>query len=139
VVPARIAMSADLAAWLADAVLLLHVGVVLFVVGGLGLIVVGNLRGWRFVNRPGFRMLHLAAIAVVVAESWLDIACPLTTLEAALRARAGGPARAGSFIGALMQRLLYFDAPGWVFTMVYTLFGLAVAAAWWRYPPDRRR
>lgn len=132
-------MSAATAALLADAVLAVHLGVVLFVVGGLLLIVIGNGLGWTFVNRPTFRLLHLAAIAVVVAESWFGIECPLTTLEAALRLRAGEPAQAGSFIGALMQRLLYIDAPGWVFTTAYTLFGVAVAAAWWRYPPVGRR
>jgi hypothetical protein len=132
-------MTAATAALLADGVLVLHLGIVLFVVGGLVLIVLGNLRGWAFVNRPAFRALHLAAIAVVVAESWFGIECPLTTLEAALRMRAGEPVQAASFIGALLQRLLYFDAPAWAFTMAYTLFGLAVAAAWWCFPPARRR
>lgn len=132
-------MSATTAALLADAVLALHLGVVLFVVAGLPIIVLGNLRGWPWVNRATFRLLHLAAIAVVVAESWLGLACPLTTLEAQLRVAAGQPAQAGSFVGALMQRLLYYDAPGWVFTTAYTLFGVAVVAAWWRYPPALRR
>ena len=36
------------------------------IVGGLVLVVVGNLRGWRWVNRLGWRAAHLAAIAVVV-------------------------------------------------------------------------
>ena len=47
--------------WLADAVLLLHFGIVVFVVGGLVVIVAGNLRGWRWVNRWWWRLLHLAA------------------------------------------------------------------------------
>src|SRR5690606_14109945 len=49
---------------LADAVLLTHVALVLFVVGGLVLIVIGNWRGWPRVNRPWFRALHLAAILI---------------------------------------------------------------------------
>lgn len=123
---------------LADAVLLLHVAIVLFVVGGLVLVVGGNLAGWRWVNLWWLRLAHLAAIATVVAEAWLGITCPLTTWEMALRAAAGQPAYAGGFLQHWLHRLLYWDAPAWVFTLAYTLFGLAVAWAWWRWPPRRR-
>ncbi len=120
---------------LADAVLALHVALVLFVVGGFVLVVVGNQRGWRWVNAPGFRVAHLAAIGVVVAEAWFGVACPLTSLEMWLRTRADGTTYAGGFIEHWLSRLLYHDAPPWVFTAVYSLFGLAVAATWWRFPP----
>jgi len=59
---------------LADMVLVLHVAIVAFVVIGLVLIVAGNLRGWRWVNALWFRLAHLAAIAIVVAESWIGMA-----------------------------------------------------------------
>jgi hypothetical protein len=36
-----------------------------------------------------------------------------------------------------VSRLLYHDAPPWVFIVAYTLFGLLVAAAWWIFPPRR--
>lgn len=124
---------------LADAVLLGHVAIVVFVVGGLVLIVAGNLAGWRWVNGPLFRLAHLAAIGVVVAEAWFGVVCPLTTLEMALRERAGSPAYGGSFIAYWLQRLLYYDAPAWLFTLAYTLFGAAVAAAWWTWPPRWKR
>lgn len=120
---------------LADAVLALHAGVVAFVGGGLILIVAGNLRGWRWVNRPWFRVAHLAAIAVVVAEAWFGAACPLTTLEMWLRAQARAATYGGSFIEHWLQRALYYVAPPWVFTLRYSLFGLIVAAVWWRFPP----
>jgi hypothetical protein len=122
----------------ADVVLVVHVGIVVFVVGGLVLLVVGNLRGWRFVNDWWFRLAHLAAIAIVVAQAWLGIVCPLTTLESWLRGRAGEAAYEAGFIEYWLQRVLYYDAPAWVFTAGYTLFGLAVAACWWRFPPRRR-
>ena len=120
---------------LADAVLCVHVALVVFVVAGLVLIVGGNLLGWHWVNHWWFRLTHLAAIAIVVAEAWLGFVCPLTTLEMWLRAQARAATYTGSFIEHWLQRLLYYDAPGWVFTLAYSVFGLAVVVAWWVYPP----
>jgi len=123
---------------LADIVLLAHFGLVVFVVGGLAVILVGNLLGWRWVNNLWFRLAHIAAIAVVVAESWLGITCPLTTLESWLRAQAGSSGYDASFIEHWVQRILFHEAPPWVFASAYTAFGLLVAAAWWYFPPRRR-
>jgi hypothetical protein len=124
---------------LADLVLALHVAIAAFVVLGLAVVVVGNLRGWAWVNRLWFRLAHLAAIAFVVAESWFGMVCPLTTLEMWLRAKGGAPTYAGGFIAHWLQYLLYYNAPPWVFTLAYSLFGLAVLATWWRFPPQRKR
>ena len=123
---------------LADLVLGLHVAIVAFVVGGLVLIVAGNLRGWRWVNALWFRLLHAGAIAVVAAQAWLGVACPLTTLEMWLRAQAGMATYSDSFIGHWLQSFLYFNAPTWVFTLVYTLFALLVAGVWIRFPAHPR-
>lgn len=123
---------------LADAVLALHVGVVAFVVGGLVLVIAGNLLQWPWVNALWFRVAHLGAIAFVVAEAWLGIVCPLTSLEAWLRTHARQGTYSGGFIEHWLQRVLYYDAPAWVFTVVYTLFGLAVLATWWYFPPRRK-
>jgi len=123
---------------LADVVLTVHFGIVVFVVGALGLIVAGNLRGWAFVNGWWFRLAHLGAIGVVVAQAWLGIVCPLTTLENWLRGQAGQATYESSFIEHWLTRILFYEAPAWAFTAAYTLFALAVAAAWWRFPPRRR-
>ena len=120
---------------LADAVLALHVAVVVFVVGGLVLIVAGNWRGWRWVNALWFRLAHLAAMGIVVAQAWLGATCPLTSLEMWLRAKARAGTYSGSFIEHWLQRLLYYEAPAWVFVLGYSLFGLLVAVAWWAFPP----
>jgi hypothetical protein len=124
---------------LADVVLALHVLLVGFVVGGLVLVVLGNLRGWRWVNNLWFRIAHLAAIVTVVAESWLGIVCPLTTLEMWLRAQSGAAGYSGGFVEHWLQRLLYYDAPPSVFVVVYTAFGVAVAVSWWYFPPAAGR
>ena len=122
---------------LADAVLAVHVAIVVFVVGGLLLILLGNRLGWPWVNRPWFRYLHLMAIGVVVLQAWLGVLCPLTTLEMWLRAEAGEAGYTGSFVQHWLQRLLYYEAPPWVFIAAYSLFGLAVLFAWWKFPPAK--
>lgn len=120
---------------LADTVLVVHFGIVLFVLGGLLAVYAGNLLAWTWVNAWSFRLLHAAAIAVVVAESWFGITCPLTSLESWLRSQAGCLGYSGSFVEHWIQRLLFYEAPWWVFATGYTVFGLLVAAAWWRFPP----
>jgi hypothetical protein len=122
----------------ADAVLLAHLGVVLFVLGGLLAIVAGNMFAVAWVNGRLFRWAHLAAIGFVVLQSWLGATCPLTTLENWLRAQAGQPTYEVSFIEHWVSTILFYQAPSWVFAVLYTMFDLAVVAAWWRWPPKPR-
>jgi len=126
---------------IADLVLTLHLLVVVFVVGGLPYVVIGNLRNWAWAKALWFRLAHLGAIALVVAQAWLGVICPLTTLEMSLRAKANAATYSGSFIAYWVHRLIYYDAPAWVFALAYSLFGLLVIATWWRFPPTwpRRR
>ncbi len=124
---------------LADAVLLLHFAVVAFVIGGLALVLVGNMRHWHWVNALPFRVAHLAAIIIVVVQAWLGKLCPLTILESWLRKQGGEATYTASFIEYWVQRVLYYEAPAWVFTLTYTVFGLLVSAAWWYFPPRTRK
>jgi hypothetical protein len=119
--------------WLADLVLIVHFAFVLFVVGGLALTWIGAAAGWHWVRNFRFRAAHLAAIAFVAGESLLGIWCPLTVWEARLR----GVGAEKSFIAEWVHRLLYYDLPEWMFTVMYVLFGLAVLLTWWRLPPRR--
>lgn len=114
----------------ADTVLGVHASFVVFVVVGLALILIGGAAGWRWVRNPWFRLAHLVAIGVVVAQAWLGVLCPLTTLEMSLRLRAGDAVYRGSFIAHWLEEALYLHAPPWAFTVAYTLFGLLVLASW---------
>jgi len=122
----------------ANATLAAHAAFVLFVVLGLVLILLGGVRRWAWVRNRRFRLLHLGATGFVVAESWLGLACPLTTLELWLRQLAGQAAYDGDFIAFWLRRLIFFEAPPWVFTLAYTAFGGLVIASWWLYPPRGR-
>jgi len=123
----------------ADSILLLHVMFVVFVIVGLILILVGKLRCWPWIRNVWFRLAHLAAIGVVVLQSWLGIICPLTTFEMFLRSRAGDTAYSGTFVSHWLERILYYQAPAWVFALCYTSFGILVIASWFWVPPDWRR
>ena len=119
----------------ADLILATHVAFVGFVVVGLLLIVCGGLRGWPWIRNPWFRALHLLAIALVVVQAWLGMICPLTTWEMSLRKRAGDAVYGGTFIEHWLQKLLYIQAPFWMFVVGYTVFGALVVGSWiWLRP-----
>jgi len=125
-------------ALLADVVLVVHFAFVLFVVGGLALILVGAVLGWRWVRIRAFRYAHLAAIVFVAAEALVGMTCPLTLWEHVLRRTSpDGP----SFVARWVSRLLFYDLPEWVFATAYVVVASAVAVTLWLIPPggDRPR
>ena len=120
---------------IADALLITHVLFVVFVVGGLLVIIAGGLLSWPWVRNPWFRLVHLLCIAVVVVQSWAGIICPLTTLEMAVRARANSATYGGAFISHWLNKLLYYQLPEWVFVVVYSIFGALVLFTWYGVRP----
>ena len=118
---------------MADALLIVHFTIAAFIVGGLLLTWLGCLLGWTWIGNPAFRYLHLAAIAFVALEALLGIACPLTVWEDLVR----GGIRPESFVGRWVQRLLYYDAPEWVFAVAYVAWALATLVTLKLVPPRR--
>jgi hypothetical protein len=119
---------------IADLVVVVHFAIVLFIVGGLIAVWLGAALGWRWIRNPLFRYLHLAAIVYVAGEALLGVVCPLTLWEDLLRGGAGPD----SFVGRWVRRLLYYDAPEWVFTSAYVAWVLATLATLRLVPPRRR-
>lgn len=122
----------------ADAVLLLHVLFVVFVVVGLILILLGKVLSWSWVRNWWFRVAHLAAICIVVLQSWLGVICPLTKLEMLLRSKSGDATYTGSFVSHWLEAILYYRAPAWVFAASYTAFAALVVLSWVWVRPYRR-
>ncbi len=122
---------------LANVILLAHVLVVAFVVLGLPVILLGGYLRWGWVRNWWFRTIHLLAIGIVIAESWLGLICPLTEWESRSRAAAGGNAYSGSFIQHWLHELLFYDFEPWVFTAAYTAFGVLVFISWLLVPPKQ--
>ncbi|MBT2991003.1 MAG: DUF2784 domain-containing protein [Candidatus Thiodiazotropha sp. (ex Ctena orbiculata)] len=123
----------------ADAILLIHFLFVAFVVFGLVAIYIGHGLSWVWIRNFWFRIVHLVCIAIVVVQSWIGVLCPLTIWEMRLREKAGEDSYTGSFIQHWLQRILYYEAPDWVFLLVYTVFGIIVIASWFIVRPIRKR
>ena len=120
---------------MADVLLVVHFLIVAFIVGGLLLVWVGAVLGWRWVRNPWFRYAHLGAIAFVAAEAVLGVMCPLTVWEDMLR----GGVTAESFVGRWVRYFLYYTAPQWVFTAAYAGWTLATLLTLWQVPPRPMR
>jgi hypothetical protein len=100
---------------LADLIVLLHLGFILFVVLG-GLLVFR----WR-----GLVWLHVPAVlwgALVELAGWI---CPLTPLEAWLRRAAGAPGYSRSFVDQYLVPVVY---PADLTREIQILLGLCVVA-----------
>ena len=123
---------------LADTILVVHVIFVGFVVFGLLAIYLGYLFNGRWVRHRRFRITHLIAIGIVVVQSWVGVICPLTTWEMLLREKAGAAVYSGSFIQYWLHKLLFWQAPEWVFIILYTSFAGLVLLSWYWIRPNPR-
>ena len=118
---------------LADAVLLIHAVVVMFIVGGALYIWIGIWRDWPGIRSTLFRYVHLGAMLFVAAEAVLGRVCPLTVWENALR---GNQTDTG-FVAHWVGQLIYYDLPGWVFTTAYVAFAAALIVTLLLVPPGK--
>jgi hypothetical protein len=117
---------------LADFVLLIHLLIVIFNVGGLFAIWLGAWRKWGWVRNRTFRTVHLGMILFIAAEAILGVACPLTVMENWLR----GTGSQQGFIERSIHSWLYWELPSWVFIVMYSKFAALVAATWKLLPPQ---
>jgi len=120
---------------LADLVVIFHAAYVAFVVLGLVAILAGIAMRWNWVRGFTFRAAHLAAIALVCIEALIGAMCPLTTLEDSLRIKGGEAPYPGDFIGYWAHDLIFYNAPSWVFTTCYLIFGALVVLVFVMAPP----
>ncbi len=123
----------------ADVTVVCHLAYAAFILLGQLAIVVGALRGWRWVRGFRFRMIHLAAILIVVAESLTGVVCPLTTLEKWLRTQAGEATYQGDFLANWAHDVLFVDASETTLAAIYVVFGLLVVGTLWLVPPERNQ
>lgn len=103
---------------LADAVMLVHFGFLVFVA-------LGGFLAWRY---RAALPLHVAAIGWAALSVFVGVACPLTALENRLRALAGrSPLEPGGFIETYLTGVIY---PQNHLVTVQVLVGILIAASW---------
>lgn len=131
-------LSPATAALLADAILVLHVGIVAFVVLGAVAVLIGGLSGWQWVRGFRWRLAHVLLMVFIAAQAWLGALCPLTIWEQALREHAGQAVYRESFIAHWLSRLIFFEAPWWAFVAAYSAFAVLVVVEWVVVRPRHR-
>jgi hypothetical protein len=118
----------------ADAILIIHFAIVLFITAAVPLIYIGAALRWSWVRDRCWRVVHVGAIVLVAAESVAGIICPLTVWEDRLR----GEASRSGFIERWVHRIIFYQLPTWVFTAAYIAFAIIVVLTWIAVPPMRR-
>jgi len=131
-------MSPSFLAAAADAVLLFHLAVVLFNVAGLVVIPLGAWRGWRFVRRFWWRVVHIAILAVVALQAVAGRACFLTLWQAELLRQAGESASTAPLIERLVARVMFWPLPLWFFAALYVAVCVYTVLLWRLVPPRCR-
>ncbi|MBM4068456.1 MAG: DUF2784 domain-containing protein [Planctomycetes bacterium] len=122
--------------FLANVIVAIHLGYLLFVIGGMLAIVLGMVLRWQWIRNPWFRFTHMAMILIVAFEAVIGFECPLTTWEHAFR---GESFDSQTFVGKCLQWLMFPEIPEQYLNMIYYLFAAAVVASFIIAPPRFRR
>lgn len=118
---------------IADFILFIHLIIAIFISAGMVIFPIGGLLSWRWCNNFSLRVTHLGLIVVVFIETLIGVNCPLTVAEDYFRAQATQK----SFIGSLMNNLLYWNVSE---NLIFYLYGICVVWAlllWILFPPSR--
>ena len=102
---------------LADAVVLVHLGFILFVA-------TGALLTWRW---PALVWAHLPALAWGAGTVAIGFPCPLTSIEQGLRDRAGTGGYEGGFVDHYIEDVVYPDDYS---AVLRALAGMAILAGY---------
>ena len=116
---------------IADAVLVIHFGVVIFISGGLLLVPLGYQLGWGWLANKRLMIIHAGTMAFVTLETILGLTCPLTLIENYLI----GMNTSESFIGFWVKRIFYYDLPMEYFAISYFLCRAWTFSMWKLFPP----
>lgn len=103
--------------WLAVAVAGVHAAYLVY-------LVVGGYLAWRL---PKTFFLHVLALAWAVAIIAAPVACPLTTLQNALRVKGGQAELPGVFLDVYVRDTVY---PAEYENAVLAMVGVAAAVSW---------
>jgi len=114
---------------LANIVVVLHISYFLFVLAGI----VAILAGSKWIRNTWMRLLHIAAVYIVVLEDVFHFECPLNTAEWTLRSASESDsvlvAQSTSGITGALNFLLRHTIPGSVLHIFYWAAAVVVVAS----------
>ena len=122
---------------LANAILFVHLGVIVFNVAGLVVIPLGGWRQWRFVRVRWLRAVHLASWGIVAFQALFGRACFLTIWQKSLEGQ--GAETTPPMIVTWVNSIVYWPLPLWVFTLIYLAIMAYSVALWWLVRPTAKR
>lgn len=101
----------------ADIVVAIHLGWILFIIGGAAI-------GWKI---AWVKWLHVASLIFSICLQVFSWICPLTHLEFWLRSRdPAGEAYSGTFIRHYLERWVYWEAPpGLILALTFVIIGVS--------------
>ncbi|MGH9259804.1 MAG: DUF2784 domain-containing protein [Acidimicrobiales bacterium] len=111
---------------MADAVVVVHFGFILFVA-------VGGLLAWRW---PRLVWLHVPVVVWGIGIVVLGFDCPLTPLEKYFRRLGAEEGYEGGFVDRYVEDVIY---PGTYTPLLRALAAVAIVAGWARVVAHRRR
>lgn len=121
---------------LADLILLIHFGVVLFNLFWLVAVPLGAWQRWNFVRIRAWRIAHLVVMALVAVQPLLGRVCLLTIWQYAFDEKKGDVVSIFPAVRAWVISLMYWQAPPWAFTVMYVA-GFAFTIALWKWVPPQ--
>jgi hypothetical protein len=122
---------------LADAILVLHMALVLFNLLAFVFVWIGYFARWGWVRNFYFRVAHLGCMGFIAIQTVMGADCPLTVWENNLRVRAGvAPQYEETFVGHWLGDLLFYEAGLGTFAVIYTLFFLLIVFTWIKVKPN---
>ena len=117
---------------LANIVTIVHLAYFVFVVGGFIGILARRSR-WAF--NPWFRIVHLLAVWIVLAEDVIGFNCPFNVAESSLRTPETGSPEASTGFGYVLDQLLHHTISERMLDVLYWKLGLASMLLLFLVPP----
>ena len=119
---------------IADALLFVHFSLAAFITLGFFVIPIGYRFGWNCIKNRNLRLLHLSLMGFITVETIVGLTCPLTALENMFR----DVDYSSSFMSYWIAQILYWDMPGQVFVIFYSLCLGWVLILWKVCPPIQK-
>ena len=120
---------------IADLILILHFGIVLFITSLFFLIPVGYKFNWIFTKNIKVRVFHAGLMTFVTIETFLGMACPLTYLENYFLNENENENKL--FLSYWLNKIIYWDLPSYFFLIMYLICLVWTFIMWYIFPPKK--